>query len=97
MPAVARLGDTSNGHGSFPSTRSIEASPNVFFNGKAALRQGDGWATHCNSAREPSCHTPSSSGGSRKVFINGKPLMRVGDSLSCGDTIANGSPNIFDN
>jgi uncharacterized Zn-binding protein involved in type VI secretion len=27
--------------------------------------------------------------------VNGKPICRVGDSVSCGSTMAEGSPNVF--
>lgn len=92
MPAVVRLGDMSCGHGCFPARPSVEGSPNVFVNGKPAHRVGDAWATHCCG---PACHVGVASSGSATVFVNGKPLCRVGDAISCGDTMCEGSENVF--
>ena len=33
--------------------------------------------------------------GSPDVFINGRAAGRVGDSVSCGGSVAEGSPNVF--
>jgi uncharacterized Zn-binding protein involved in type VI secretion len=46
MPAVVRLGDNSCGHGCWPPRLNVEASPNVFVNGKGAHRLGDAWDVH---------------------------------------------------
>jgi len=46
MPAVVRLGDMSRGHSCFPPRPNIEASSNVFVNGKGVHRVGDAWAIH---------------------------------------------------
>ncbi len=91
--AVCRLGDSSTGHGDFPPRSNDAGSPNVFINGKPAHRQGDHWVVHCNP--RPTCHDGVLSGGSSTVFVNGKPLARVGDAISCGDRVAQGSPNVF--
>lgn len=95
MPAVVRKGDRSAGHNTFPPTPAVGGSPNVFVNGLPVVREGDPWQTHCNPA--PACHSGVSSSGSSSVFVNGLPLCRVGDAISCGDTMANGSPNVFAN
>jgi uncharacterized Zn-binding protein involved in type VI secretion len=92
MPAIVRLGDKSCGHGCFPARPNTEASPNVFVNGKRVHRVGDAWDTHCCG---PVCHDGVASSGSNTVFINSKPVCRVGDSISCGDTMCEGSPNVF--
>jgi len=47
MPAVVRLGDICTGHGCWPPRQNIEASPNVFVNGRGVHRLGDAWAVHC--------------------------------------------------
>ena len=92
MPAVSRKGDTCTGDGCFPPRASTSGSPNVFVNGKAALRVGDSWEVHsCGD----SSHDGISSAGSSFVFVNGKPLVRVGDDISCGAAAAVGSPNVF--
>ncbi|MEM0325112.1 MAG: PAAR domain-containing protein [Candidatus Aenigmatarchaeota archaeon] len=90
--AVVRLGDSCSGHGCFPARNNDQGSPNVFVNGKPAHRVGDHWVTHCCLA---SCHDGTASSGSGTVFVNGKPICRVGDSVSCGSTMAQGSPNVF--
>ncbi|MEM4618919.1 MAG: hypothetical protein QW607_01765 [Desulfurococcaceae archaeon] len=43
---VVRLGDMSCGHACFPPRPNIEASPNVFVNGRGAHRLGDAWDIH---------------------------------------------------
>ena len=95
MPAVVRVGDMSTGHPHcYPPTPASSGSPNVFINGIPAIRLSDPWVTHgaCPVHRP---HSGSSSSGSSTVFCNGKPLCRVGDSISCGDAMAEGSPNVF--
>lgn len=92
MPAVSRLGDSCTGHGCFPPRASTGGSGDVFVNGAAAHRQGDGWATHCCGS---SCHSSTLAAGSGTVFVNGKALARIGDSVACGSAVAQGSDNVF--
>jgi len=92
MPAAARLGDLCTGHGCWPARPNIEASPDVFIDGIAAHRQGDGWATHVCPPSPP--HGGTTSSGSPTVFVNGSPKARVGDPVSCGSSIADGSPTV---
>lgn len=47
MPGVVRLGDKSCGHGCFRPRLNVEASGNVFVNGRGVHRVGDRWAVHC--------------------------------------------------
>lgn len=96
MPAITRLGDMGSGHAChFPSTPSIEASANVFVNGKGAVRLGDAYGPHaCTSCPEPS-HSRALSAGSPTVFINGRPAGRIGDAIDCGGTAADGSGNVY--
>lgn len=95
MPAVVRLGDNSTGHPHcYPARPSTSGSPNVFINGRAAHRLGDSWAVH-GACPDHSPHGGAASSGSTTVFVNGQPLCRVGDAISCGDTMASGSPNVF--
>ena len=94
MPAVTRLGDTCTGHGCWPPRPSSGASPNVFANGIAVHRQGDGWAAHtCPSIPE----TPASvlASGSSTVFVNGRQIGRIGDPVACGSSVAAGSGDVF--
>lgn len=93
MPAVTRLGDQCTGHGAWPPRPSSSASPNVFVNGIAAHREGDGWAVHCDPL--PSCHASVLAAGSSTVYVNGKQLGRIGDPVACGSSVATGSGNVF--
>ena len=91
MSAATRLGDKTIGHCFFP-TPSIQASFNVFINGRGAVRIGDSYLPHRCGKK---VHQGKLARGSRKVFINGRAAGRVGDQLSCGDTVAVGSTNVF--
>ncbi len=96
MPAITRLGDMGSGHAChFPPTPSIEASTNVFVNGKGAVRLGDAYGPHaCTSCPKPS-HSRALSAGSPTVFINGRPAGRIGDAIDCGGAAAAGSGNVY--
>lgn len=93
MPAVTRKGDGGSGHGDFPPRNSTEGSHNVFCNGTAVHRVGDGWSVHCNS--HPSCHSGTLASGSGSVFVNGRAIGRIGDPVDCGSLVAAGSSNVF--
>lgn len=90
MSAAVRLGDSCTGHGCFPPRPSTSASPNVHVNGVPVVRVDDSWAVHCCG----SCHSGVSATGSPNVHANGKARCRVGDQVSCGSTMAEGSPNV---
>lgn len=92
MPALTRLGDICTGHGAFPPRASVAGSPDVFCNGIAVHRVGDGWAVHCDPN---SCHPGSLAAGSSTVFVNGKAAGRVGDEVNCGSVVAAGSGDVF--
>ncbi|WP_282094316.1 PAAR domain-containing protein [Epibacterium ulvae] len=93
MAKAARKGDICTGHGLFPPRPCVAGSPNVEIENQAALRQGDGWAAHCDPI--PVCHAGTQAGGSSSVFINGKPAARVGDAVSCGGSVASGASSVF--
>ncbi|MDC8443758.1 PAAR domain-containing protein [Halomonas aquamarina] len=93
MPAVARLGDNCTGHGAFPPRSSIGGSGDVYANGIAVHRQGDGWAVHCNPT--PVCHGSVLAAGSSTVHANGKQLGRIGDPVACGSSVASGSGSVY--
>lgn len=97
LPAVTRLSDPCSGHECFPPRSSSSGSPNVFVNGLAAHRQGDGWSAHtCTHPDQPhGTHAGNLSSGSSTVFCNSKQLGRVGDPVSCGSSVAGGSSNVF--
>lgn len=93
MPAQTRVGDNDTGHDACPPRPLAEGSPNVFVNGIAAGRVGDTYAAHgCDV--HPS-HTGVIASGSGTVFINGRAAGRVGDAVSCGGSVAVGSPNVI--
>lgn len=93
MPKATRLGDMDTGHDACPPTALVTASDNVIINGKGAGRVGDTYAPH--GCDDHPTHAGSISSGSSTVFINGKAAGRVGDSVSCGGSVADGSPNVF--
>ena len=79
----------STGHDGFPPTVAVGGSVDVFVNGKRVPRDGDPWATHCNT----SCHSGETKASST-VFVNGEPIGMEGDPISCGDTAAIGSQDV---
>lgn len=93
MSNATRLGDLDTGHDACSPTVLITASSNVFINGKGAGRVGDSYAAH-GCIIHPS-HSGVVASGSRSVFINGQPAARIGDPVSCGGTVAEGSPNVY--
>ena len=88
---AARVMDRCSGHGCWPSRPAIQGSHNVFFNNKAAHRQGDLWQVHCCK----SCHTGNLASGSSTVFTNNKQQGRVRDPVNCGSFVISGSSDIF--
>ena len=90
MPGVTRLNDMSCGV-DCPPTPAVECSGNVFVNGRGVVRVGDAFEPHCDRSR----HSRVVSRGSSTVYVNGKQVCRIGDSLSCGDTVCEGSSNVF--
>ncbi len=92
MPAAARLNDMTAGHGGFPPVSIIQGSPNVRINGRAAARVGDAVDSHSDGH---DTHQGTISQGSSSVFINGRRAARIGDAVSCGDSIATGSHNVY--
>lgn len=92
MPPVTRLGDVCSGHGCWPSRPNDTASPNVYANNIPIHRQSDHWVVHCCP---PPCHDGVLAAGSPTVYINNLQCGRIGDPVSCGSTVATGSPNVF--
>ena len=86
---VSRKGDMSKGVDA-PATASTEGSSDVFVNHIPIHRKGDAWAPH---GVPP--HGRVLAEGSSTVFANDKEVARVDDPISCGDYVAEGSPNIF--
>lgn len=94
MPAATRLGDLCTGHGCWGPRPNAEASEDVFYNSIFAHRLGDAWEVHC-CPQIPECHGGNTASGSSTVFVNNKAAARIGDSVNCGSSIAEGSPNVF--
>ena len=93
MSKATRVGDLNTGHDSCAPVPLVSGSPDVFINGRAAGRVGDAYAVHgCDVHPSHSGHISS---GSSSVFINGKPAGRIGDAVSCGGSVAEGSPDVF--
>ena len=97
MKGCTYLGALSTGHICYPPTPLAAASPNVFVNLIAAGRVGDLFTPHacpCSSCPPPHKVRPISQ-GPVNVYFNFRPPGRIGDMIGCGDTIAQGSFNVF--
>lgn len=96
MPAVSFDKAITSGHaGPFPPTVVNATASTVFINGKPILREGDPITPHTRLVKPYDTHGGSVSVGSGTVFAEGKPVARIGDPIGCGDTIAQGSSNVF--
>ena len=94
MPGIVREGDNSTADPcGAPPRPASSFSPNVFINGKAAVREGDSWAPH--NCPGQGHHNAVSIGCSSKIFVNGKGIFRKGDSISCGSFGDICSPNVI--
>lgn len=85
-------GDMSSGHGAWAPRPSNEASEDVFFGGRAAVRVNDEWTIHCVG---PSCHEGAVRQGSETVIINGEGAVRIGDQIDCGCVVVQGDFNVI--
>ena len=92
MPAVTRVGDNNTGHDACPPTALSSGSPNVNVNGIPVGCVGDPYNPHGCPAHVP--HVGNIAAGAPHVFINGKAAGRIGDPVSCGGSVAVGSPNV---
>lgn len=90
---IHRQGDSTAGHGCWPPTVPSGYSPDVFANGRAVVRQGDGIVPHTCPIIPETHGGVYVSGGS--VYVNGKPVQRVGSFVSCGDSAASGSDDVM--
>lgn len=93
MPAATRVGDTDTGHDACPPTALSSGSPNVNVNGIPVGRVGDPYIPHGCPAHIP--HVGNIASGAPHVFINGLATGRIGDPVTCGGSVAAGSPNVF--
>ena len=104
MAGITRLGDASSGHLCYPATNLATVTPGaggpVYVNNVLAGRLGDLYTPHsCTGSDPPPPHTIRciSSGATKLVYFNMKPPGIIGGQISCGDTIAVGSTNVFAN
>ena len=93
MPPATRRGDMDTGHDACPPRGLSGHSPNVFINGRGAGRVGDAYPAHGCPAHPP--HSGVIASGSSTVYINGRQAGRIGDLVSCGGSVAQGSPNVI--
>ena len=94
MPAAHRHSDICSGHGCWPPRPNNGASPNVFVNGLGWHRKGDPWLPH-TCPPIPETHSGVAAQGSPTIFVNGLPACRIDDPVSCGSSMATGSPDVF--
>ncbi len=95
MPAIARSGDPTTGHATYPPTNVVGGSPKVSAQGIGVLSEANLiHVTHCNTVKPHDCHAGSAATFSDKVFIEGSPAVRIGDMLTCGDTVAGGAGKV---
>lgn len=92
-PNVRLNTDQTTGHGCWPPTLPIQASMNVFCNGKAEVRVGDAYMVHCCPGK--GCHQGKAASGATKTYTNGKLVHTMGGAIDCGDFSQIGSPNVF--
>lgn len=91
----ARVGDMTSGHTSYQPIQLSQGSSDVFANGIPVVHQGQQQTPH------PPIGTTSPEGpftipqGSQTVFINGQPQSRLMDMTSCGQSVIQGSNNVF--
>ena len=91
MPSATRIGDMTAGHCFFPVPL-LDGAPTVFANGIAIGVIGGKYPPHtCGKSK----HQGSLAKGSATAFACGRAIGRIGDQLSCGDTVAQGSPTVF--
>lgn len=92
MPGIHLLGGLGSGHLCYPPHNNVQASSNVFVEGRAVHRQGDLWAPHqCG----PNVHASVLAKGSSTVFVNGKGCGRIGDPVACGSVAIDGAVTVF--
>lgn len=75
-----------------------KGSPDVYINGRPAMRAGDDIALSCNGLPLSHPFWPFPvviAEGSATVYINGKPAARLGSKMVCGAHIKSGSPDTF--
>lgn len=90
---VAYLPGATTGHLTWPPTIGATTVGTVRINGIAVSYNTASYITHVNNLGIPHPNPICIAVGT--VLAYGQPIGRVGDFLSCGDTLANGSPNVL--
>jgi uncharacterized Zn-binding protein involved in type VI secretion len=75
----------------------VEGSPDVYINGRNALRKGDHFAAHGCPVCPAPVHGRALADGSPDVYINGRKAGRVGDPIDCGGKVITGSGDVYIN
>jgi uncharacterized Zn-binding protein involved in type VI secretion len=86
MPAVHRQGDANDGGGVIEDV----SQGTVYVNGQLASVDGSSVSDHGLGEHSG----PVTANGSSTVFIGGIPVNRQGDADTCGDSRAEGSPDV---
>jgi uncharacterized Zn-binding protein involved in type VI secretion len=84
MPFVARLGDIVGGGAIVNGSNTVTAN-GIPVAQLGSVVSGHGIGPHAASVIAVASPT---------VFANGIPIARLGDIASCGDVVANASPNV---
>lgn len=79
---LVTLGDLGTDHEGFPPTPVIAGSPDVYIDGKPAIRVGDPLAPHSKPKHPP--HPRIIVSGEPSILINGKPAAVTGGAIDCG-------------
>ena len=91
MPAAARQTDPDTSDGSIVSG----TASTVIINGLEAAVVGSVDSSHAPyGTPHPPHEAATIVAGSDSVIVEGLPLAREGDPLSCGHSIASGSPDV---
>lgn len=89
MPLISRQGDLTSGHSCFPPTPPANWSSTVTVNGKGVILKGCSIVPHCC----PGCHSGTYN-GDHSVSIEGRSVQCQGDPVTCGDKLAQHSPDV---
>lgn len=93
MNPVSFLGCFCTGHDCFPSRPNLQASTDVYVEGKEVHRQSDLWDVHC--CPDHGCHDSFLASGSSTVYVNGLQCSRIGDPVACGSSIMTGAETVY--
>lgn len=90
MAGICRVGDKTQGHGSFPPMAITSGSGNVSCNGIPVATIGSSLTGHSDGE---SFHPATIVSGSGKTLVNGLGVALKNSSTSCGDKVSACSGN----